>query len=542
MTFDPVAASALGFVQTMQQEFVQLRGRLVDLPLDHPAANAKRLSDGLLSSDRESLTRWDGEQRWVNRYQTLDASLEPEQAAGFEEGGTYLVTGGLGGIGYELSMYLASRYDARLLLVGRSDESEKRKPLAHLRATGADVQYIQADVADRDALLRGLEQCSGDWRQDLTGILHLAGTYREYPCTELNADKALDEARAKVVGSWALHAIAEQCPSEPLFVVFSSVNGFFGGMNVGAYSAENSFVEAFVRCVGARMRSYAVAFSMWHDIGMSAGNPAAALSARRGYQLISATRGLHALEAVLRQPPGEYTVGLDAENPALAPHFIGGEVARVQLSAFANHAKIGNWVRNHEDTDKLGVVNPRYLETLPELEGGDIDIEALRRMEGTEGEGRTNEFVEPATQTEETLAALWREVLKVERVGVTDNFFELGGHSLLATQLVARLRERFDADIPLQTLFHCATVRELGEKLDWFVSKVPAMTTGRPLRSSRAMNPCRFHSLNSGCGFWINLSLRVHFTMFSSRSGLRVSFWRMLLLQPESDHLAPSIA
>ena len=153
VTFDPVAASALGFVQTMQQEYVQLRGRLVDLPLDHPAANAKRLSGELLSSDRESLTRWDGEQRWVNRYQTLDASLEPEQAAGFEEGGTYLVTGGLGGIGYELSMYLASRYDARL---GGHHESEKRKPLAHLRATGADVQYIKQMLQIATPFFEGL--------------------------------------------------------------------------------------------------------------------------------------------------------------------------------------------------------------------------------------------------------------------------------------------------------------------------------------------------------------------------------------------------
>jgi hypothetical protein len=61
---------------------------------------------------------------------------------------------------------------------------------------------------------------------------------------------------------------------------------------------------------------------------------------------------------------------------------------------------------------------------------------------------------------------------------VTDNFFELGGHSLLATQLIARLRDRFDADIPLQVLFHSATVRELGAKLDEFISAGGSVDVG----------------------------------------------------------------
>jgi acyl carrier protein len=67
----------------------------------------------------------------------------------------------------------------------------------------------------------------------------------------------------------------------------------------------------------------------------------------------------------------------------------------------------------------------------------------------------------PRTPTEETLAAIWGEVLKLAKIGSHDNFFELGGHSLLATQLVSRIRRAFSIELPLRHLFESPTVAEM---------------------------------------------------------------------------------
>src|SRR5262249_2082106 len=69
------------------------------------------------------------------------------------------------------------------------------------------------------------------------------------------------------------------------------------------------------------------------------------------------------------------------------------------------------------------------------------------------------------TPDEEVVAAIWSEVLRVERVGKTDNFFELGGHSLLATQVISRLRSEFGVEVPLRRIFEAPTVVALALKI-----------------------------------------------------------------------------
>jgi amino acid adenylation domain-containing protein len=112
------------------------------------------------------------------------------------------------------------------------------------------------------------------------------------------------------------------------------------------------------------------------------------------------------------------------------------------------------------------------LEQLPLTPNGKVDRRALPAPE-QDGSSALLEYVAPRTQTEELLCQLWAGVLKAERVGITDNFFELGGHSLLATQLVSRVREIFQVDLPLRRLFELPTVSDLAAALQEINSAGP---------------------------------------------------------------------
>jgi amino acid adenylation domain-containing protein/non-ribosomal peptide synthase protein (TIGR01720 family) len=100
------------------------------------------------------------------------------------------------------------------------------------------------------------------------------------------------------------------------------------------------------------------------------------------------------------------------------------------------------------------------LAELPRLANGKLDRKTLPAPERM-WEAEAGQAVAPRTFFEDMLADLWVEVLGVERVGVRDNFFELGGHSLLATQVVSRVREAFQVELPVRALFDAPTVAEL---------------------------------------------------------------------------------
>ena len=98
------------------------------------------------------------------------------------------------------------------------------------------------------------------------------------------------------------------------------------------------------------------------------------------------------------------------------------------------------------------------LDKMPRTSSGKVDRRALPAPGRPESEV---EFVAPRNAVERALADVWAEVLGVERVGAHDNFFELGGHSLLATQIISRVRDTFQVDLPLRRLFESPTLAGL---------------------------------------------------------------------------------
>jgi amino acid adenylation domain-containing protein len=97
------------------------------------------------------------------------------------------------------------------------------------------------------------------------------------------------------------------------------------------------------------------------------------------------------------------------------------------------------------------------IDAIPLTANGKPDRSAVGPFDSNRPE-LTETFLEPRTELELSLAALWREVLGVERVGINDDFFQLGGHSLLATQLISRLRDEFDVEVPFDQFFERPTI------------------------------------------------------------------------------------
>jgi acyl carrier protein len=123
-------------------------------------------------------------------------------------------------------------------------------------------------------------------------------------------------------------------------------------------------------------------------------------------------------------------------------------------------------LRNYLRTKLPDYMVPQHfvkLDSMPLTPNGKVDRKALPKPELGVAPGK--EYVAPRTETERTIAMVWKEVLGQERVGVHDDFFELGGHSLLATQVISRIEGALNIELSLRSLFESPTVAGLAETI-----------------------------------------------------------------------------
>ncbi|NMX54430.1 non-ribosomal peptide synthetase [Pseudomonas sp. WS 5146] len=179
----------------------------------------------------------------------------------------------------------------------------------------------------------------------------------------------------------------------------------------------------------------------------------------RGYRI-----ELGEIEARLHEQPDVRDAAVGVQEGVNGKHLVGYLVA--------TDAALNPGERLDRIKQRLRAELPEYmvplhwlwLDRLPLNANGKLDRNALPALEI--GQLHSQDYLAPRNELEATLAAIWAEVLKVERVGVQDNFFELGGHSLLATQIASRVQKTLQRDVPLRAMFECSTVAELAEYID----------------------------------------------------------------------------
>lgn len=179
----------------------------------------------------------------------------------------------------------------------------------------------------------------------------------------------------------------------------------------------------------------------------------------RGYRI-----ELGEIEARLHEQPHVRDAAVGVQEGANGKHLVGYLVAAdATLEPNEQLERIKQRLRA-ELPEYMVPLHWLWLERLPLNANGKLDRKALPALEI--GQLHSQDYVAPRNELETTLAGIWAEVLRVERVGVQDNFFELGGHSLLATQIASRVQKTLQRDVPLRAMFECSTVAELTEYID----------------------------------------------------------------------------
>jgi acyl transferase domain-containing protein/NADPH:quinone reductase-like Zn-dependent oxidoreductase/NAD(P)-dependent dehydrogenase (short-subunit alcohol dehydrogenase family) len=180
---------------------------------------------------------------------------------------SYLVTGGLGGLGLVCARWLADAGARHLVLLGRRAPSpEAQSAIAELRAKGIDITVAQADVADAAQL----EQVIARIDPPLRGVLHAAGVVDDATIPQLSVPRFCAVMAPKVRGTWNLHTLTAKSPLD-FFVMFSSVAALMGSPGQASYAAANAFMDAFAQRRRARgAHALSINWGSWAGAGMAA--------------------------------------------------------------------------------------------------------------------------------------------------------------------------------------------------------------------------------------------------------------------------------
>ncbi|MBX3145489.1 MAG: acyltransferase domain-containing protein [Gemmatimonadales bacterium] len=230
----------------------------------------------------------------VVSFETSPRTIAPaEPTAPIRGDGSYLVTGGLGGLGLTVAAWLVERGAGRIVLAGRRPPDEAASArIAALAAGGALIETRSVDVSDRArvAALLGETAHAAPWR----GVFHLAGALDDGPITALTPARVAVPFRPKAWGGWHLHELARTLDLD-FVVAFSSIASRFGTPGQASYAAANAVLDALA---GPRMLS--INFGPFGSVGLAAADATRLRSlARQGFAPLEPADAVAALDRLL---------------------------------------------------------------------------------------------------------------------------------------------------------------------------------------------------------------------------------------------------
>ncbi|OSC31715.1 polyketide synthase [Mycobacterium vulneris] len=196
--------------------------------------------------------------------------VPPEQARPFRNDGSYIVTGGLGGIGLFLAEKMAAAGCGRIVLSSRSQPNPKAlETIELIRAMGTDIAVECGDITEVDTAPR-LVRAATATGFPLRGVLHAAAVFENAMLANVT-DELIDRNWApKVYGAWNLHQATSTLPLD-WFCLFSSAVGLVGSPGQGPYAAANGWLDAFARWRRTQgLPATGIGWALWAEVGRAA--------------------------------------------------------------------------------------------------------------------------------------------------------------------------------------------------------------------------------------------------------------------------------
>jgi malonyl CoA-acyl carrier protein transacylase len=214
----------------------------------------------------------------------------------FRKDGTYLITGGLGGLGLLVAQWMVEQGANHLVMVGRSEPNQAvNDQLRKLEKAGAQIKVAQADVSVAEQLAGVLAEIEQSL-PPLRGIVHAAGVLDNGVLLQQNWERFASVMAPKVEGAWNLHTLTQNLPID-FFVMFSSIASLLGSPGLANHAAANAFLDALAYFRRSRgMAGSSINWGAWSEVGAVARRQVGEHWRSWGIETIAPVQGLEVLK------------------------------------------------------------------------------------------------------------------------------------------------------------------------------------------------------------------------------------------------------
>jgi NADPH:quinone reductase-like Zn-dependent oxidoreductase/acyl carrier protein len=226
----------------------------------------------------------------------------------FRGDASYLITGGLGGLGLAVAGWMVERGARQLALVARHDpRGAAADAIAQLERSGARILALRADVS-QPADVERLIATVGRELAPLRGVIHAAGVLDDGVLLHQTAARFATVMAPKIAGSWNLHQATRDLPLD-FFVMFSGAGSLLGSPGQGNYAAANAFLDGLARARRADgLPAQSIAWGPWSEVGLAARADRGGRIALRGVASLTPSDGVEALGRVMRDRAAQIAV------------------------------------------------------------------------------------------------------------------------------------------------------------------------------------------------------------------------------------------
>lgn len=439
-TLHPLQAPVWGLGHVIALEHPELRCVRIDLDPEKPAAEqcADLAAEIWRTPSAEDQIAFRAGMRRVRRLAHTPIQDHTGQPFPLHPDASYLITGGLGGLGLEVARWMAERGAGHLVLLGRRAPSPTaQEAIRRIEQAGARVITLQADVSNLDQLAGALQEIESSL-PPLRGVIHAAGVLDDGVLLQQNWERFRYVMAPKVTGAWNLHCLTQDRTLD-FMIFFSSGASLVGSAGQGNHAAANAFLDmlAYYRTAQG-LPTISINWGAWAEIGAAAERKmeAGTFSPQEGLQALE--WGFHRDEHGLPRRIQYAVLSIDLER-------FQGQHPPLYANLQRRERQVKKPERGAQKTHEPGF---------------------LEQLQAT-----------PARQRSNFLTARVRElcsqVLGISPAAKIDPFLPLSDYgldSLMAVDLRNRLGNLIEQTLPATLLFEYPTVKELS---DFIAGRLP---------------------------------------------------------------------